>query len=205
MSPPRRQWAIAGGLVSLLLALGCSSTTSVSDSAPPPPDPNQERVVFVALGGDETLNRQLDDPLRDAWTQRVFMNALPRSAVHVNFATRDATVREGIDEQLPAALELRPTLATLWFGSADASMSTRADVFERDLTQLVADLQATGTRVVLLSPVDASGQGESDYANSVQAVATTTNSELVAVPTVDLSSNTTQAAIATAVEDSLGP
>jgi GDSL-like Lipase/Acylhydrolase family len=205
MSPPSRRWAIVGGLVSLLLALGCSSTASVTDSAPPPPDPNQERVVFVALGGNETLNRQLDDPLREAWTQRVFMNALPRSAIHVNFATRDATVREGVDQQLPSALELRPTLATLWFGSADASMSTSDNAFERDLTQLVAELQAVGTRVLLLSPVDAGRQGDRDYANSLQVVATTTNSELVAVPTDDLSSTTTQAAIAAAVEDSLGP
>ena len=118
MSGRARSVAVAVALV--WAAAACSSGSKVSDSAPPVTDATQSRVVYVALGGDETVNRQLDDPFRDAWPQRVFTDALPRSAIYVNFARPEATVADAVSDQVPAALDLDPTVATVWLGSGDA-------------------------------------------------------------------------------------
>jgi hypothetical protein len=190
--------AIAAGCA--LVCLACSSGSTVADSAPPLPDPNQERVVFVALGGDETVNRELDDPFRDAWTQRVFTSVLPRSAVYVNFARPGATVAAAEGEQLPQALSLDPTIATVWLGAGDVRAGTTEVAFERDLTDVVSRLHDAGARVLLLSPLSGAGDGDDGrFAEVVDRVVVATNASLVVVPDGDRLLTATQAAIADAV------
>jgi hypothetical protein len=188
-------------LVTATLIVACSTSSDVSSSAPPPAT-DLPRVVYVALGGDETLNRQLDDPLRDAWTQRVFRTVLPRSAVYVNVARRDATVASARDDQLPAALELQPTIATLWFGDGDSQSNTPASDFDRDLAALTTSLQGAGARVLLLT-----GQGSDTGANPfndvIVDVASRTGADLVVVPEGDRRQPETQAAISEAVGEAL--
>jgi hypothetical protein len=184
--------------VTVFIAAGCSSGSTVSDSAPPLPDPNQERVVFIALGGDETVNRQLDDPFRDAWTQRVFTRALPRSAVYVNFARPEATVSAGVGEQLPLALALDPTVATVWFGEGDVQNATSDVSFAGNLSEIVDELEKAGTRVLLLTRPEGNGT-DARFAEAIQQVAATTAATVVRVPDGDLRLASTQVAIADAV------
>jgi hypothetical protein len=199
MSSRRSLVAVIGiVLVCALISTACSSGSAVSDSAPPLTDPNQERVVFVALGGDETLNRELDDPFRDAWTQRVFSTALSRSAVYVNFARPGATVSAGLDEQLPQALDLGPTVATVWFGTGDDRSATSESSFERDLLEIVERLQNAGARVLVLTR-QPSDVVDTRFSDSLQQIASSTGAGLVPVPDGDLRLAATHAAIADAV------
>jgi hypothetical protein len=200
----RRSLAVAIGIFVVWAFMGtaCSSGSAVNDSAPPLPEPNEERAVFVALGGDETVNRELDDPFRDAWTQRVFSTALPRSTVYVNFARPGATVSAGLSEQLPQALELGPTVATVWFGTGDDRSGTSQASFDNDLSAIVQALQSAGAHVLILTR-QPSDTDSTSFDENARQVAATTGATSVVVPDGSMRSDVTQAGIAAAVAAAL--
>jgi hypothetical protein len=141
--------ALAVALVVALVGSSCSSGSSGSSSEAPPVTDPQPPVVYVAMGGVETLNSDRND-LPDNWPQLVFAEHLPAGAVYVNLATGGGTVKSAIDGQLPEALDLRATVATLWFENADLRLGTATRVYHDELTTLVEDLQAAGVHVVLI-------------------------------------------------------
>ena len=51
--------------------------------------------------------------------------------VYVNLATEDATVKSALDGQLPQALDLHATVATIWLESADVRLGTSIRVLPR--------------------------------------------------------------------------
>jgi len=133
----------------LVLVAGCSSGSSGATSeAPPATDPSPP-LVYVAMGGIETLNSDRDD-LPDNWPQIVLAEHLPAGAVYVNLATEGGTVKSGLDGQLPEARDLHATVATIWFESADLRLGTATRVYHDELATLVEDLQADGVKVVLV-------------------------------------------------------
>jgi hypothetical protein len=189
------------------LVAACSSGPPVASNAVPPPAANDARSVFVALGGDETLNRGLDDSVRRAWTQQIFGTELGPSAVYVNLATANATVREGLSDQLPKAVELQPTLATVWFGDGDGQSHTTDAGFISDLSEIVQKLQAGGTtKVLLLTRTDPGAGDSSRYANDIQQVANATHADYLEIPGAARNPRdpATQQAIADAVRARLG-
>jgi len=198
----RRAGAIAASVVCMLTVAACTSDETVSGSAPPVTEADATSVTYVALGGDETVSRQLDDPLRDAWTQQLFTTELPRGAVHVNFARPDATVAEALTDQVPQSLDLAPTVATVWFGRGDGRNRTSDAAFVDDLSEVVRRLQDAGAQVLLL----AAPQGDATdvrYADLVEQVAQATSAAVVEVPAGDRTLPATQTAIARAVASRL--
>jgi hypothetical protein len=74
-----------------------------------------------------------------------------------------ATVARALDEQVPAALELSPTLATVWLTRSDAQAGTSVSGYERDLELVVRRLQEAGAQVLV-----ATGPAPPDEAVSVE-------------------------------------
>jgi hypothetical protein len=198
------RWVRSVVFAGLLSTMACSSGSAVSDPAPPVTEASDERAVYVALGGDETINRQLDDPLRDAWPQLLFTRTLPRTAVYVNFGRPDATVSGALTEQVPGATDLDPTLTTVWFGVGDSRARTSEASFTEDLSEVVTRLQASGAQVVLLTK-EMGGDDETRFAGAVTRVADRTGATLVVVPDGDDTLRATQEAIADAVAAGLAP
>lgn len=138
----------------VLLALLAACSTAGDQTAPstiPPADETGPPVVFVAVGGGETTGHGLPDHLRQAWPQLLYREGLPRRAVHVNVASPGATVAQALDVQVPAALELGPTLVTVWLTSGDAEAGTAVASYERDLELVVRRLQDPGGARVLVA------------------------------------------------------
>ncbi len=133
----------------LLVAAGCSSGSSSSSAEAPPVTDPAPPVVYVAIGGIETLNSDRDD-LPDNWPQLLFRDHVAPGGVYVNLATQLGTVKNALDAQLPAALDLHATVATVWLESGDAAFDTSVRVYRDELTTLVEDLQAGGVKVYLL-------------------------------------------------------
>jgi lysophospholipase L1-like esterase len=178
----RRRASVLCALVLVLLP-GCSSAgDQTTSSTLPPADDAGPPVIFVALGGGETTGLGLPDSLRQAWPQLVFGDALPRQAVHVNVSSPGATVAQALDQQVPAALELGPTLATVWLTSGDARSGTRVAVYERDLERVVRRLQDGGVARVLVAAgpevPEATASGEA-YRAAVTRVVERTGTRLV--------------------------
>jgi len=157
--------------------VGCSSDPPVSNGAPPPVVVDAP-VTYVAIGGSETVNRGLGDGFRRSWTGQVF-SSLPRSTVFANLAADGSTVAGSLNDQVPQAVSLKPTVVTVWFARNDSDARTSSASFTRDLTQVATQLKASGARVLLLSrPADGGGP----FATSTQNVAQATGTEFVLLP-----------------------
>jgi hypothetical protein len=140
---------VALAVVLLGVLAGCSSGSSDAASEAPPVTDPLPPVVYVALGGIETLNSDRRD-LPDNWTQLLFSEHMAPGGVYVNLATEDGTVKSALDGQLPQALDVHATVATVWLENTDLRLGTSLRVYRDELTTLVEDLQAGGAKVYLL-------------------------------------------------------
>src|SRR5207248_1581541 len=116
------------------LATGCFS--SRADHRVPVAKP-APRSVYVAVGASETVGVGSDNPLRDAWPQVVFRTAMPSNTVFYDVGASGATVQDAINRQLPEALELKPTVVTVWLNVNDLASLKTAGTYERSLRTLV--------------------------------------------------------------------
>jgi hypothetical protein len=137
---------VLAALAAMLALAACAGDRI--DAGPPPTEPGPA-VVFVSLGGSETAGSDLEFPqvLQDRWTQHLYRDSLPTRAVHLNMAEGSLLVGEGVTDELPLALTSEPTIATVWFGSADELVDTSVEAFEADLDLIVGALTRAGARV----------------------------------------------------------
>lgn len=165
----------------MVMVSACTSGSDLAAPAAPVGTGGVEApsAVFVALGGIETLNRSRDD-IADNWPQIVFAEHLPAGAVYVNLATEGATTRSVLQDQLPQAQALHPTIATIWVEAADVRRGTSTSVYRDQLTQIIKALQSAGAqRVLLMTPAAAQSDLSGGYADSVRQVATDTGAVYV--------------------------
>ena len=80
----------------------------------------------------------------------LFAEHMAPGGVYVNLATEDGTVKSAIDGQLPSALDLHATVASVWLESADVRLGTSIRVYHDELRTMVEDLQDAGIKVYLL-------------------------------------------------------
>ena len=106
----------------------------------------------MALGNGETGGNGVPNKIRDAWPQLVYRAAFPRRTVFANFGQSDVSVAEALRTQLPPALALRPTVATVDL-TEDTFLTRDVARFEADLTTLVTRLQRGGRTLVVLGNV----------------------------------------------------
>lgn len=147
-----RAWACAA-VLALATACGGSGdrTTAAGTTTPAPPE------TYVAVGGLEAVGVGADSPVVEAWPQVLYRNALDRNTVFVNLATGVGLVQQALEEQVPVALELRPTLVTVWLNVNDLLFGVSVATYERQLSELVRALRQDGQARVLLAntpPVD---------------------------------------------------
>ena len=152
----RRRAAIAAlALVSVAgMLTGCSSGSSVE---PPDAEPAAPPQTYVAVGASESVGVGAERPLVEAWPRVLYRTALDRNTVFVSLGVEGSTVAEALDEQLPLALELRPTFVTVWLNVNDLAAGVPVDDYQQQLTALVRGLRQDGRARVLVAntpPVD---------------------------------------------------
>jgi acyl-CoA thioesterase I len=152
----RRRAAIAAlALMSVAgMLTGCSSGSSVEAPDAEPAAPPQ---TYVAVGASESVGVGAERPLVEAWPRVLYRTALDRNTVFVSLGVEGSTVAEALDEQLPLALELRPTLVTVWLNVNDLAAGVPVDDYQQQLTALVRALRQDGRARVLVAntpPVD---------------------------------------------------
>lgn len=119
------------------------------------------RRVYVALGDSFTegvgdYNLRLPNGVR-GWADRV-AEQLAKSEPgwkYANLAIRSKRLRHIVAEQLEPALDMEPTLITLYAGGNDIlDIGTDIQVLMRDYESLVARLSVTGATLVLFTGFD---------------------------------------------------
>lgn len=119
---------------------------------------------YVALGDSFTEGVGDDDPSRPhgvrGWADRVAeqMSAADPGFGYANLAIRGKKLRQIIAEQVDAAVELKPTLVTIYAGANDI-LRPRVDIDDLlvEYDDAVARLTATGATVVMFTGFDARG------------------------------------------------
>jgi hypothetical protein len=139
--------ALAAAALAALAAVGCSAPhvrhvpEGATGGGPP--------IVYTAIGGGETVGEGTDQPARDAWPQLLFRTALPPSATFVNLAVPGVTVRTALLGEVPEALQLHPTLVTVWLNVVDLLHGVPVPTYEAQLRTLVHDFRAVHATVLL--------------------------------------------------------
>jgi lysophospholipase L1-like esterase len=90
------------------------------------------------------------DPARESFPQLLYLS-LPRTAVYYNFGLPGETTAAALKDELPGALAVRPTLATVWFNVDDIAAGVAVDDYEARLDQLVGPLTRGGATRVLIA------------------------------------------------------
>lgn len=160
-----------------------------------PDTASPDAVRFVAVGGDESLDRDPDSRRRESWPRIVFRAHLPPQAVFADLARPGATVADALEEQLGTAIDLEPTLAVVWLTSGDVERATAVGDYRTGLVDLVTALDDTGAQIAVLIGPDT----PDSYALAARQAAEQTGAAAVVV---DDASD--QPAIARQVAEALG-
>ena len=136
-------------LVGSMASAACA-ITHPSHVLPVPPAATTASApaVYVAIGDGQTRGQGADNPLRQAWPHVVF-RSLPGNYTLINLATNGATVASAINEQLPEAQALHPTLVTVWLNVDDVLAGLPAPQYQMQLIALLHALRATGAKVLV--------------------------------------------------------
>lgn len=154
---------VALAVILAVLSAGCSSgsgrgseASGGSNASPGPPAdgttaPAGPPPVYVAVGASETTGIGAEVPLRDAWPRVLFRTAMPENTIFVNMGIPGATVAQALREELPLALEQRPTIVTVWLNVNDIIAGVTPRQFEGELRVLVNGLRRGGATRVLVA------------------------------------------------------
>jgi lysophospholipase L1-like esterase len=143
-----RPFLLSAALATALLASACSQAAKApapgqAKSSPPP-------AVYAALGASETVGIGTEDPSRLSFPQLLYQR-LPRSAVMYNLGLPGETTAAAVQDELPAALAVHPTLATVWFNVDDMAAGVAVADYENRLDRIVGALRDGGTERVLVA------------------------------------------------------
>lgn len=141
----------AAAAAALALAPVLAACTPGGDRAEAPAGGGDPPETYLAVGSDDTLGVGLGEPLVTEWPKVLFREHLPRNTVFVNAAAQGATVADALEEQLPLAEEVRPTLVTVWLDLDDVTARTPVPAYERRLRTLVHALRRGGEARVLVA------------------------------------------------------
>ena len=148
----RRLWPLLA-LTLALLGAACGAETPAALHPAPSIAPAGRAEVYVALGASETVGTGIEDQplrLRDVWPQLFYNEALPRAATYYNLAVPGITTADALQRELPTALSLRPTVATVFFTVDDLVQGVLPADYESNLDAIVHGLRQGGRAVVLV-------------------------------------------------------
>ncbi|HET9051425.1 MAG TPA: SGNH/GDSL hydrolase family protein [Candidatus Dormibacteraeota bacterium] len=143
-----------GALASALLA-ACGSSTPATPIGPAIAG-GGAAGVYAAIGASETVGAGIDRNdqalrFRDTWPQLFFNQALPRATTYFNFGMGGITTSQALTAEIPPALAVHPTVATVWLNVDDLVRGVTAASYETDLDTLVHDLRQGGSATVLVA------------------------------------------------------
>lgn len=152
-SAPSVAWAWVALLALAIAACGGNDggTTTTGATTPAPPE------TYVAVGASEAVGVGAESPVVESWPQVFYRTGLDPNTVFVNAAQEGTLLERALEVQVPVALELRPTLVTVWLNVNDLLAGVPVATYEQQLTELVRALRQDGQARVLLAntpPVD---------------------------------------------------
>lgn len=121
------------------------------EPAPSPVGGLRGPQVYVAVGASESAGVGTHNPFRDAWPKVLWRTSLPEGSVYYGLGVSGSTVEQALREQLPAALAVEPTIATVWLNVNDLNARVPPATYEARLRELVGALRRGGRTTVAVA------------------------------------------------------
>lgn len=132
-------------LLASLLALATVAPVGAQPVAPTTP---ARPLTYVAMGASDAVGVGATDPAREGWVPQLAARLGPNTRL-VNLGVDATTLRQAIEQQLPAALAADPDVVTVWLAVNDFNAGTYLLDYLADLDYLLSTLQ-TKTRARVL-------------------------------------------------------
>jgi acyl-CoA thioesterase I len=154
--PTRRDWPCmrtpAGRLAPLLLLVlialvtGCGSDQAASrDEAPP---------LYVAIGASESVGTGARNPATEGWVAQLHA-MMPAGARLANLGIGGISLHQAIEQELPVAVDLQPSVVTVWLALNDLTNGVSLEAYQIELDTLLGTLaRDTRARVFIANLPD---------------------------------------------------
>jgi acyl-CoA thioesterase-1 len=148
---------VALALLGALLASCAPSTSSApqnsaptATSAPATATPGAPSVRYVALGASDAMGVGASDPNRTAYVP-ILISRLPKHVSALNLGINGETLHGALTDELPPAIQAKPTLVTIWLVGNDFKSCVPLDQYTADLNTLLTELQTKTTAKVFVA------------------------------------------------------
>jgi acyl-CoA thioesterase-1 len=133
--------AVRGPLTLLLALLAAMALACTDESARPE---QSAAPLYVAIGASDSVGTGARSPASEGWVTLVYQK-MPAGTRLANLGINGLQLRQALDQVLPVALDLRPTVVTVWLAVNDYAAGVPLAAYRDDLDTLL-DALAQGTR-----------------------------------------------------------
>jgi acyl-CoA thioesterase-1 len=140
----RRRGGLAPLAFALLVILTACGSSSATHAAATPTATHAASVVYVALGASDAVGVGAEDPNTQGYVPRLIAR-LPADAYALNLGVSGYKVHDALQTKLPTALNVHPTLVTVWLAANDFRGCTPLSQYTADLNALLDQLRS-GTK-----------------------------------------------------------
>jgi acyl-CoA thioesterase-1 len=139
-----RNWragAMALALACALTLVACGSSSATVRPAATPTATHIASVVYVALGASDAVGVGAADPNTQGYVP-LLIARLPADAYALNLGVSGYKVRDAVQSKLPTAINVHPTLVTVWLAGNDFRGCTPLNAYIADLNSLLDQLRS---------------------------------------------------------------
>jgi len=130
------------------------TTASPTSAATPAPSLGGAVVRYVAIGASDTVGVGAADPATGSWPSRI-ASLLPAGSTYTNLGVSGSLASAARGQQLPRALDVRPTVVTIWLAVNDLNANVAVPSYTESLAGIVDGLLAgTQARIFVGSVPD---------------------------------------------------
>lgn len=147
LSAPRTFVAALLVLLSFVVA-GCTEAERQAAEA------EDERPLYVAIGASDSVGTGARDPAREGWVPQLHAR-MPSGTRLVNLGIGGLRIHQAIEQSLPIAVDLQPSIVTVWLAVNDLAAGVTLESYQGDLDIMLGTLrEQTQARVYVANLPD---------------------------------------------------
>jgi len=104
------------------------------------PEAQSIAPLYVAIGASESVGTGARDPSTDGWVPQLHRK-MPAGTRLANLGIGGLKTRQAVEQALPVAVDLRPTVVTVWLAVNDLAGGVTLDAYRADLDLLLGTLR----------------------------------------------------------------
>lgn len=138
--------------IAALLVLAAVACTAEESTRPAP----TAAPLYVAIGASDSVGTGARNPASEGWVPQLHQKMPPGTRL-ANLGIGGLQIHQAIDQVLPVAADLRPSIVTVWLAVNDFAAGVPLEAYRADLDTLLGALsQATQARIYVANLPDLS-------------------------------------------------